>query len=99
MLHRDEAAEDARAAATFKRTTEAKTLVKTFKRVCMEPSSQSGLPIELWSAILSKLIDPELWDLSGFVRDICNAGTHFAVVHLSKRLRHRHSGEGPAQAW
>ena len=71
--HREEAASEARAAAAFKRTTEAKARVSTFKRLRLEPTSQSGLPVECWALVLSKCIDPKLWNL-GFMRDICNAG-------------------------
>ena len=73
VLAREDARLEARAAAAFNSRTEAKALVKTWTRINPEPSGTSLLPTEVWSACLSLLIQPDLWDL-GFVRDIVNAG-------------------------
>ena len=72
---RAEEKEEARAAAVFKRTSDAKALVKIWKRLRVETTAaDSCLPVECWSLILTAMMEPQLWDLS-FVRDICNAGT------------------------
>lgn len=54
--------------------------VKMWKKLCLDTSSapSGGLPVDVWSHILSMLIDGALMDLS-FVRDICSAGACLVI--------------------
>ena len=98
-LAREDARQAARAAAAFKSTTEAKALVKTWRqRLNLEPSGRSGLPVECWSACLSLLLQPDLWDL-GFVRDIVNAGKLALPAQLCSVRHSRAEQQQAVQAW
>ena len=96
MCHRAEEQQEKRAAAAFERASEAKTRIKSFKRLHLEPTAHTILPQECWEVVLSKLIDPKLWDLS-FVRDICNAGA--LLVSQAAQCAEHMLTSCPLQAW
>ena len=69
---RHEQLQDAREAKAFKAASNAKVLVKTWKKPRLSPG-QTSLPMELWGLVLQQLLPADRrWDLPATAQQLCN---------------------------
>ena len=80
---RREQAQDAREAKAYEAASQAKALVRTWKKPHL-PAGQSILPSELWGLVLQQLLTEDcLWDLLTTVQWLCHASTVCKGLHAA----------------
>ena len=84
---RSEEAQEAKEAAAFEAATQARAIVKTWKKPRLTPGHTS-LPLDLWAMVLEHVLtEDSLWDLQATVQGLCHVSQTCKDLHLAVQQR------------